>query len=486
MRFPLWCVCVLFLATSCVETIVMDPHEEMPAVVYCVLTNKSDVQTLDLIAVESPSGIKPEVTAKEVVVTASTGVRYAFESSDGVRWSARFRPVPLEKYSLHVALARGGELVAETTYPDTLAINDNYYEGGIYKQWGYDRIFDERYGEWSPYEAKYSDFTRQFGFKLLEPKVEEGVSTSQIIRHDMRYWAFTHEGSGLDDGLSAEEEENDKVALWEIHPYQKACILWITARSPQKPEEFPLNALYVPGHTYQSAYLATDNTCVDNFNALQVTLGDLSCYSMGNVERIERAIEDRDRELIPSLYNIWSSDWVGGETGMVSWYGNNLKIRDDFQRIVRYSNLPLHYQFLRIVYPEGGYRNQNTLSLPERYNNLGDAIWIRNKDSVVEASSRISSQIPSPFTFQLFADFNVEDPYSWQRSAHRLSSGWVVFEFHNVSEEYDTFLRTLYRAGYSDVFGDLTETLYSREGVYSNIKGGVGIFGAECVTVSLR
>ena len=171
---------------------------------------------------------------------------------------------------------------------------------------------------------------------------------------------------------------------------------------------------------------------------------------------------------------------------MVSWYGNNLKIRDDFQRIVRYSNLPLHYQFLRIVYPEGGYRNQNTLSLPERYNNLGDAIWIRNKDSVVEASSRISSQIPSPFTFQLFADFNVEDPYSWQRSAHRQSSGWVVFEFHNVSEEYDTFLRTLYRAGYSDVFGDLTETLYSREGVYSNIKGGFGIFGAECVTVSLR
>ena len=28
-------------AVSCVETIVMDPHEEMPAVVYCVLTNKT-------------------------------------------------------------------------------------------------------------------------------------------------------------------------------------------------------------------------------------------------------------------------------------------------------------------------------------------------------------------------------------------------------------------------------------------------------------
>lgn len=488
MKHSFLVVCAVLVVTSCVETIIMDPHEELPAVVYCVLTNKSEVQTLELSVVESPSGVKPEVAAKEVVVTASTGMRYTFESSDGVRWNARFRPVPLERYYLHVILAGGGELVAETTYPDTLAINDNYYEGDLYKQQGFDRIFDERYGEWSPYQAKYSDATRQFGFKILEPEAEEGVSQSRIRRSDMRFWAFTHEGSGLDDALTAEEEENNKVALWETHPYQKACFLWITARSPQKPEEFPLNALYVPGHTYQSVYLATDNTCVDNMNALQLTLGDLSCYSYSpdNVARIEQAIEERDRELVPAFYKKWSSDWVNSETGTVSWYGNNLKIGNDFQRIARYSSLPLHYKFLRIVYPEGGYRNQNTLSPPERYNIHGDPIWIRNKDSVVDASSLISSQIPSPFTFQLFADFNVEDPYSWQRCAHRLSSGWVVYEFHNVSEEYDTFLRTLYKSGYSDVFGDLTQSLYSREGVYSNIQGGTGIFGAECVTVSLR
>ena len=480
-------VCAALVATSCVETIIMDPHEEMPAVVYCVLTNKSDVQTLELSAVESPSGVKPEVAAKEVVVTTSTGMRYAFESSDGVRWNARFRPVPLEKFSLRVTLAGGGELVAETTYPDTLAINDTYYEGGHYRNDGYDRIFDERWGEYSPYQAKYSELTRPFGFKLLEP-TEKSLTYNYIVRNDFRRWAFTHERSGLDDALTAEEEENNKVALWEIHPYQKACFLWITARSPQKPEEFPLDALYVPGHDYQSVFLATDNSCVDNMNALQLTLGDLSCYSYfpDHVKRIEQSIEERDRELIPSFYKIWSSDWVNSETGTVSWYGNNLKIQNDFQRMARYSNLPLHYKFLRIVYPEGGYRNQNTLSPPERYNIHGDAIWIRNKAFVVEASSQIASQIPSPFTFQLFADFNVEDPYSWQRCAHRLSSGWVVFEFHNVSEEYDTFLRTLYKSGYNDVFGDLTGSLYSREGVYSNIKGGTGIFGAECVTVSLR
>ena len=62
-------------AVSCVETIVMDPHEEMPVVVYCVLTNKNDVQTLDLSAAESPSGVKPEIKAREVVVTATPGGR---------------------------------------------------------------------------------------------------------------------------------------------------------------------------------------------------------------------------------------------------------------------------------------------------------------------------------------------------------------------------------------------------------------------------
>ena len=485
MKHSFLIFCAILVVSSCVETIIMDPNGEMPAVVYCVLTNKSDVQTLELSVVESPSGVKPEVAAKEVVVTTSSGARYVFESADGERWNARFRPIPLEKYSLHIALAGGGELLAETTYPDTLATNDSYEEGGGVKERGYDRIIDERSYEYSPYHPKYSEQTRQFGIKLLEP-TEKSLSGTSIIRRDWRLWALQHNFSEIGDPLTVEEEENGKAALWERRPYPKACLLWITARSPQKPEEFPLDALYVPGHDYQSVYLATDNTCVDNLNALQLTLGDLSCYSPDNVERLEQAIEERDRELIPSLYNRWSSDWIDSATGTISWYGNNLKIGSDFQRMARYSNLPLHYKFLRIVYPEGGYRNQNTLSPPERYNIHGDAIWIRNKSSLGESSSWISSQIPSPFTFQLFADFNMEDPYSWQRCAHRLSSGWVVFEFHNVSEEYDTFLRTLYKSGYSDVFGDLTGSLYSREGVYSNIQGGTGIFGAECVTVSLR
>ena len=491
--------CVLLTMSSCVETIVMDPHEEMPAVVYCVLTNKSDVQTLDLSAAESPSGVKPEMKAKEVVVWAGSRERYVFQNAGGTKWTARFRPVPLEKYSLHVTLEGGGELVAETTFPDTVAINDHYEEGGVSSERGFDRLFDERADPYSIAETRYSSNTRQYGFKLMEP-TEKSFSFTEIIRYDPRYWVYTHdERSGFEDALTEEEEKNNKVALWEKHPYQRACYLWITARSPQRQEEFPLNELYVPGHDYQSVYLATDNTAVDNFNALQLTLGDLSCYSSDNIKRIEDALEERDIELIPAWHNRWKNAWNSYD-GDLSWYGRNLMIADDFYKISKYADLPLHHRFLRIVYPEGGYKNQYSLSDPsQRYNMFGDAIWIRDKPMMEWRVSANMSRAPvsprgdwnsfvtpSPFTFQLFADFNLEDPYSWQRCAKRLSSGWVVFEFHVVSEEYDTFLRTLYKSGFNDVFGDLTQSLFSREGVYSNVKGGAGIFGAECVTVSLR
>ena len=56
MKHAFLVCCFAFTVTSCVETIVMDPHEEMPAVVYCVLSNKTDLQTLDLSAAESASG----------------------------------------------------------------------------------------------------------------------------------------------------------------------------------------------------------------------------------------------------------------------------------------------------------------------------------------------------------------------------------------------------------------------------------------------
>jgi hypothetical protein len=469
-------ISVLLTMSSCVETIVMDPHEEMPAVVYCVLTNKSDVQTLDLSAAESPAGVNPEIKAKEVIVHSSSGGYINFEHVEGARWMARFRPREGAEYSLRVVLENGEELTAETVFPDSVMVNDYYadrehpdhrfynpyhephhdYMDELYFA---DRLFDQRAHYLSPEILGYNYYnqTRSFGFKLLD----SSRGPFEPHYNEMR-WGTNR----------LVEEVGEPIEEWR--PYQKACVLWVTARSPQQPEEFALDALYVPGHAYRSLYLATDMAGVDHFNAIQLTLGDLACYSVDNCERVERSLVERDKELIPAFYEYWFGKWYDPV---------NMGVRDSFYGLLPYSDLPLHANFLRLVFPEGGYINQYSLTDPtQRYDEDGNAYWLT--PSIREIPAAFGS--PSPFTFHVFADFNLDDPYTWQWTTHNLATGWVVYEFHHVSEEYDAFLRTLYKAGYSDVFGDLTETLYSREGVYSNIKGGVGIFGAECVTVSLR
>lgn len=473
MKYSYLVVCIVLAVTSCVETIVMDPHEEMPAVVYCVLSNQSDVQTLDLSAAETPSGVKPEMKAKEVVVTDSSGKKFVFQNDGGTQWTVRFRPGYGMAYTLRILLESGETLTAETTFPDSVAVNDTYWVSEVkrFNLYG-DRLFNRN--SFDPTANSVSNQTRNFGFKIMDPAdLEPQYITGDYFHEDHRTAEQTQE-----------DRDQEKNSYIETHPYQKSCFLWVTARSPQKPEEFPLDALYVPGHEYRSVFLATDMDFVDDFNALPLTLGDLSCYSTDNAERIEQAIEERDRELTPAFYNIWSNYWAGGEVGDYSCYGSHLGVRSTFYALSKeYSDLPLHLNFLRIVYPEGGYRNVYSLSDPDQsYRENGDAVWRKSwEDNMLDYYT-----FPSPFTFQLFADFNLDDPYTWQYTAHKLSTGWVVFEFHNVSEEYDSFLRTLYKSGYNDVFGDLTENLYNREGVFSNIKGGTGIFGAECVTVSLR
>ena len=473
MKYSYLVVCIVLAVTSCVETIVMDPHEEMPAVVYCVLSNQSDVQTLDLSAAETPSGVKPEMKAKEVVVTDSSGEKFVFQNDGGTQWTVRFRPGYGMAYTLRILLESGETLTAETTFPDSVAVNDTYRvsEENRFNLYG-DRLFN--LSSYDPTANRVLNQTRNFGFKIMDPAdLEPQYITGDYFHEDHRTAEQTQE-----------DRDQEKNSYIETHPYQKSCFLWVTARSPQKPEEFPLDALYVPGHEYRSVFLATDMDFVDDFNALPLTLGDLSCYSTDNAERIEQAIEERDRELTPAFYNIWSNYWAGGEVGDYSCYGSHLGVRSTFYALSKeYSDLPLHLNFLRIVYPEGGYRNVYSLSDPDQsYRENGDAVWRKSwEDNMLDFYT-----FPSPFTFQLFADFNLDDPYTWQYTAHKLSTGWVVFEFHNVSEEYDSFLRTLYKSGYNDVFGDLTENLYNREGVFSNIKGGTGIFGAECVTVSLR
>ena len=245
---------------------------------------------LDLSEAESPSGVKPAIKAKEVVLTASSGERHVFEYAGGTHWTAGFRPGYGMKYTLGILLESGEELTAETTFPDSVAVNDTYlvHEEKRFNLYG-DRRFNRN--SYDPTVNRVLNQTRNFGFKIMDPSdLEPQYTIGEYFHEDHRSVEQTQE-----------DRDQEKNSYIETHPYQKSCFLWVTARSPQKPEEFPLDALYVPGHEYRSVYLATDLDAVDHFNALPLTFGDLACYSMDNAERIEQAIGERDRELIPAL-----------------------------------------------------------------------------------------------------------------------------------------------------------------------------------------
>lgn len=53
-------------------------------------------------------------------------------------------------------------------------------------------------------------------------------------------------------------------------------------------------------------------------------------------------------------------------------------------------------------------------------------------------------------------------------------------EVHFVSEEYDAYLRALYAKFQNK--NDFVLLSYDYDNVYSNIKGGTGIFGADNIT----
>ena len=61
-----------------------------------------------------------------------------------------------------------------------------------------------------------------------------------------------------------------------------------------------------------------------------------------------------------------------------------------------------------------------------------------------------------------------------------LTGSSFLNEVHFVSEEYDAYLRTMYVKLQNK--NDFVLSSYDYDNVYSNIKGGIGIFGADNTT----
>lgn len=75
--------------------------------------------------------------------------------------------------------------------------------------------------------------------------------------------------------------------------------------------------------------------------------------------------------------------------------------------------------------------------------------------------------------------------YDWKDATYLFSTKGIrpkmFTEIHFPSTEYDMFLKRLYKKGFDNISGDLMQQMFDREGLYSNIEGGFGIFGAESI-----
>lgn len=123
----------LFLAVSCVEKIVLDPMEEMPVVVNCVLMTERTTQELDLYYAKRPSETAyVPITDAKVVVRDASGNNYPFQWN-GERWICDFVPAYKTRYFLEIETCDGKKITAETTMPDNFILCGTPFRGDAFK-----------------------------------------------------------------------------------------------------------------------------------------------------------------------------------------------------------------------------------------------------------------------------------------------------------------------------------------------------------------
>ena len=118
------------LTVSCVEEINLDPMEEMPVVVTCVLTTETEEQSLELFYARRPSetGYVSIPDAKVVVrEETSAGSKTHVFKWNGEKYVCTFTPTYDTRYLLEVNTTDGTTLSAETTMPKHFSLLPQEY-----------------------------------------------------------------------------------------------------------------------------------------------------------------------------------------------------------------------------------------------------------------------------------------------------------------------------------------------------------------------
>lgn len=228
-------------------------------------------------------------------------------------------------------------------------------------------------------------------------------------------------------------------------PSKKSCKMWIFPHINATPyDKTVLNdSVYVNGefrdprsldflHYYAYDYkgaaypygnlISTDHPYVDNFNLTGGTASDL--------EWCKRPADKKRRQW---GYSTPVRRYISANTG--AW--------------LRFFNVdfPLYDSFLRIDQPADFTRGKSDEDL-------------------------LNSYLTTDRSFLLFADYC--------DSLHIGGIESCVHEVHFVSDEYDAYLRDLYSRKQS--ISNFILSVYDVKGIYSNIIGGKGIFGADNIT----
>lgn len=214
----------------------------------------------------------------------------------------------------------------------------------------------------------------------------------------------------------------------------KACKMWIYPHSDSTLVFSPLNYYKGPWEVSGLSFIesshgfcervVTDHPGADNFNLLSGTVSDLNIVNVS--ENSEKGYQ-------------WFRLPSGQDLFDLLQY-----VVPNYAQWCRFlcPNLPIHKQFVRIDHPSGFLNG------------------VREED--LKTSYQFSTS-----SFLIFGDY---DNYS---------SGVEPFllEVRFLSNEYDAFLRDLHVKNMSR--DNFIISSYDRNNVYTNIHGGVGIFGAE-------
>ena len=365
------CLVAALIVSSCVEEIMLDPMEEMPVVVCCVLTGGSSMQSVDLYYARRPSeSVFIPIPDANVVVRERNSlpdVVYQFKWN-GENYVCEFVPVHNTSYVLEVETAGGKHFFAETIMPDNYA--------------------------------------------LVPQKPEENVFF-QVLDSDF---------------------DDDSFLYWPL----------FTGRLEYR--------------QYRSYYFAR----VSEDGATEPYSGELYAWILAG-ERLSTNHIDAD------AFNVLPDNWCSLKTHPLFTPFNSWRDLPEMASFYEYfSDLPAFQRFVRIHQQNGFSGN-----VPPQYASVGgldryDHLFVLNSDPTDETIYK-----------RIYPDLDDETRNWYFRRTTPYVPVQNEYTVRFLSKEYDALLKDLIKK--KIIRADQLAELFSTKPVYSNIDGGLGIFGAETV-----